>query len=114
MISLDRQQGTEGALRLVLAGRLDSAGAEAIEPALAAALAEGTGAVLLDLAGVGFVGSMGIRLLIASQRRLRRAARGLALVAVQPQVAEVFETVALGDMIPIAGSEAEALALLHG
>lgn len=101
-----------GAVRVTLQGRLDSAGVEQVEVPLTAALRDGTGHVLLDLGKVGFVGSLGIRLLIALGRTLHKQRRGLALFAVQPQVAEVFETVALSDLIPIAGTEEDALAEL--
>lgn len=102
------------ATRVSLLGRLDSAGVEQIEAPLTAALKEGAGHVLLDFGKVGFVGSLGIRLLIALGRNLQKQRRQVALFGVQPQVAEVFETVALGDLIPIAGTEEAALAELAG
>ena len=101
-----------GAVRVALLGRLDSAAVERIEAPLTATLRTEAGNVLLDFAKVSFVGSLGIRLLIALGRTLERQRRQLALFAVQPQVAEVFDTVALGDLLPIAGTEEAALAQL--
>ena len=105
-------EAAPGAVCAALLGRLDSAGVEQVEAPLTAALRDGTGHVLLDFGKVSFVGSLGIRLLIALGRTLQKQRRGLALFGVQPQVAEVFETVALGDLIPIAGTEEAALAEL--
>lgn len=99
-----------GAVSVTLLGRLDSAGVERIEAPLTAALRAEAGHVLLDFGKVSFVGSLGIRLLIGLGRTLQKQGRCLALFGVQPQVAEVFETVALGDLIPIAGTEDAALA----
>ncbi len=109
MIALEERPTEGSATRIVLAGRLDSAGVEQIEPDLAAALGRGAPALLFDLGAITFVGSMGIRLLIASGRALQRQGRQLVLFGVQPQVAEVFDTMTLGDLIPITATEAEAL-----
>lgn len=97
-----------------LTGRLDSAGVEQIESDLAAHVDAGNGPVLFDLAAVTFVGSLGIRLLVAASRRLGKQGRALALFGVQPQVAEVFETVALSDLIPIAADAVAALQAVEG
>ena len=96
--------------RIALIGRLDSAGVEQIEAPLTAAVRDGTQHILFDLSKVPFVGSLGIRLLISVGRVLQRQDRRLVMYGVQPQVAEVFETVTLGDLIPITGTEDEALA----
>lgn len=100
------------ALRLGLKGRLDAAGAEAVEAALAAQVGAAARHVLLDLAGVSFAGSLGIRMLISAARVATRRGHRLVLVAPQPQVAEVFGIVALDDLIPVVPDEAAALAHL--
>lgn len=100
------------ALRLGLKGRLDASGAEAVEDAFAAQVARAPGHVLVDLAGVPFAGSLGIRMLVAAGRVATRRGRRLVLVAPQPQVAEVFSVVALDDLIPVVADEAAALAHL--
>lgn len=98
--------------RIELIGRLDLPGVEQIDAPLTVTIRGGSGDVLFDLNQLSFVGSLGIRLLISSERVLKRAGRKMALFGVQPQVAEVFETVTLGDLIPIAGTEAEAVSTL--
>jgi anti-sigma B factor antagonist len=102
----------EDAVRFELTGRLDSAGVQEVEAPLTASVRKGTTNVTFDLTKVPFVGSLGIRLLISIGRVLQRQGRTLVLFGVQPQVREVFETVALGDLIPIAASEEEAVQLL--
>ncbi|WP_230166672.1 STAS domain-containing protein [Roseomonas sp. CECT 9278] len=100
------------ALRLGLKGRLDAAGAEAVEAAFTAQVAGAPGDVLVDIAGVPFAGSLGIRMLISAGRVATRRGRRMILVAPQPPVAEVFSVVALDDLIPVVADEAAALALL--
>lgn len=62
-------------------GRLDAAGVVAVEPALTRAVAA-HGRLALDLAGVPYMASMGLRLLIATARTLEK--RGGRLVVVNP------------------------------
>ena len=113
MIAFQEHATDAGAVRFELTGRLDSAGVEQIEAPLTASIRNGTTNVLLDLTSVSFVGSLGIRLLISAARVLQRQSRQLALFGAQPQVAEVFETVALSDMIPTAGTQEDALRALQ-
>jgi anti-anti-sigma factor len=98
--------------RLVLLGRLDAAGTEKVEVLFMARIRAAAGDVLVDLTQVGFVGSLGIRLLISAARLAERARRKVVLFGAQPPVAEVFRTVALDDLIPVAADEAAALAQL--
>jgi anti-sigma B factor antagonist len=101
-------------VRFALEGRLDSAGVEQIETLLTASVRAGTRNVILDLADVPFVGSLGIRMLISISRALQLQGRTVVLTGVQPLVQDVFETVALGEMIPIAADPAQAAQLLAG
>jgi anti-anti-sigma factor len=101
-----------GALRIALNGRLDAAGAEGIEAALSAALGDAEGDALIDLAGVSFVGSLGIRLLISEARRVARRGRRLVVCGAQPSVAEVLAHVALDTLVPVLPDVAAARAHL--
>lgn len=101
-------------VRVVLTGRLDAAGADKAELPFTAAVGGGGKNALLDLSGVGFVGSLGIRMLIAVARVVHRKGRQMVLFGVAPDVAEVFDTVSLDQLIPIVGTEAEALARIGG
>jgi anti-anti-sigma factor len=98
--------------RVVLHGRGDAAGIDGIETSFTASVANAGRNTVLDLSDVPFMGSLGIRMLISCARVMTRRGAKLVLFGVQPAVMEVFETVTLGEMIPIAGDEAAALALL--
>lgn len=101
-----------GPLRLGLKGRLDAVGAEAVERAFTAQVNNAARDVLVDLAEVSFTGSLGVRMLIAAARVATRRGHRMVLVAPQPQVAEVFNIVALDDLISVMPDEAAALAHL--
>ncbi len=103
-----------GISRVVLSGRADAAAVDGVEAALSAQVGAVDGHVVLDLRGVPFMGSLGIRLLISLARMVARRSARIAMTGVQPQVLEVFETMALLDLIPHAPDDEAALALLAG
>jgi anti-anti-sigma factor len=94
--------------RIAMRGRLDAAGAEAIELRFTAAVGATDRHALIDLREVEFVASLGLRLFISVARVVQRRGRTMVLFGAGPQVMDVFETVALSDLIPIAADEAEA------
>ncbi len=100
--------------RLVLDGRLDAPGCEKVETQFTAATSAAQGNILVDLTKVEYIGSLGIRLLISNARSMQRRSRKMVIFGAQAQPQDVFETVALADLIPIATSQAEAVGLLGG
>ena len=100
--------------RVSLRGRGDAAGIDAVETGLTQAVADAKRSALLDMREVAFMGSLGIRMLIRVGRALARGGAKLVLYGVQPMVMEVFETMALAELIPIVPDEASALALVRG
>ncbi len=103
-----------GASRIVLIGRADAAGVDLIETGLSAQLRATEGHVVIDLNQVPFMGSLGIRMLISIARITARRGARIAMTGVQPQVLEVFETMALLDLIPHAPDAEAAMALVAG
>lgn len=103
-----------GISRVVLAGRADAAGVDGIEAALTAQIREAEGHLVVELGQVPFMGSLGIRMLISLARVVARRGARIAMTGVQPQVLEVFETMALLDLIPHAPDADAALALVVG
>jgi len=72
------QQG--GQLRVALAGELDIVNAPELESQLAAIEADAADTLVLDLRGVEFIDSTGLRALIAANERARAAGRRLVIV----------------------------------
>ena len=94
---------------IALTGRLDAPGADHIDTAFTTAVMALGGAVLVDLSGVSFIASMGIRLLIASARSLHAKGGQMVLFAAQPLVYTVLDQAALDQIIPLAATQQEAL-----
>ncbi len=80
-------------------GKLDITSSPALEEQLAPQL-EGVGLLILDLARVDYVSSMGLRLLLALQKRM--AKQGAMRVAnVNPQVMDLFEETGFSEILTI-------------
>ena len=100
--------------KIVLAGRLDTAGVDLIETRFGASIVPAGRNTVVDLSQVTFLASMGIRMLIATNRSLSRKGGKFALYGATPAVREVIDTVALAELIPLADSEVEAIGLVGG
>ncbi len=95
-----------------LAGRLDAIGADRIGLRFTAGVAAQGRNAVIDMSGVEFVASMGIRLLISAARALSQKGAKMVLFGAQPAVQEVFDDAALDQILPIVATEADALAAL--
>jgi anti-sigma B factor antagonist len=95
-------------VKVILKGRLDTPGVDRVETRFVAALVPSGRNALVDLSGVEFIGSLGVRMFIAVARGLGMKNARLVLMAPQEQVREVFEHVSLSDLIPVCADETEA------
>jgi len=77
----------------VASGRIDFAGAQALEAALAPALAPESQVrgIVVDLGDVDYVSSVGLRVLMVAAKALRARKASIAVTSLQPIVAEIFE-----------------------
>lgn len=92
---MDISTRTEGnTLILAPQGRIDHAHADAfqkaLEPHLQACTADGQ-AVLLDFAGIDYISSVGLRVLMLAARQVKAQNGRIAIAQLTPVVREVFE-----------------------
>lgn len=104
---IDPLAGGVTCIRLV--GRLDATGADSIGVRFAAASAAAPCRVVVDLSGVGFIASLGLRLLISSARNAKSKHGVMVLFGAAPMVQEVLEQMAIDQIMPIVATEALAL-----
>lgn len=95
-----------------LSGRLDAPGADQIGLRFTASVAAQGRAAVVDLSGVTFVASMGLRLLISTARSLALKGGKLVLFGANELVQGVFDDAALDQIMPIVATQADALAAL--
>ncbi len=91
----------DGVVSVAVEGELDIATAPALDAVVAEAFAEGDEPVRLDLAGVPFMDSTGLRCLLSARRRAQGAGRALSLRNIQPRVLRVFEMTGSGALFDL-------------
>ncbi len=108
---------TEGSgLVAELSGRLDARSAPDFERDVLAAAdgLEGERGVLLDLSGLEYISSAGLRSILLLAKRLSGSGGRVALCGMTGVVEEVFNISGFDSFLPVAGGREEGLALLSG
>jgi anti-sigma B factor antagonist len=109
-ISMEELEG--GITKVILDGRLDIAGAQAID--LKMNVIAGTKkAVLVDMQKVTFLGSMGLRTLVAPAQAIRGRGGKIVLFAPTEMVEGVLKASAIHTLIPIHHEFQSAVAALQ-
>jgi anti-anti-sigma factor len=85
---------------VTLAGRLDISGAESIDLPLAA-LSGRINRILIDMAGVTFIASIGLRHLVTAAKVVQRRGGQLILINPTAAVVEVITAAGLSELLPI-------------
>jgi len=109
MLSVDlstRECG--GHVVVTLRGELDIADAASVAAALAA-IAARQPEIVVDLAGLEYIGSSGVAALARGRKHARHAGGDLLLAAPQHQVLRVLTLIRLIDVFPVHASVAEAV-----
>jgi anti-anti-sigma factor len=108
-LDMEALPSENGVTRLRLWGRLDSTGADRVGERFTQHVVSGAQPTVVDLSGVSYVSSMGIRLLIASAKGLRKKGATMVLFGAQHSVRAVFEQAALDQILDIVPGQAEAM-----
>jgi anti-anti-sigma factor len=98
-----------GVTKVVLTGRIDIAGAAQIDMPMSV-VGGSRRAVVIDLSGVEFMASMGLRHLVLCAKSIQSKRGRVVLLAPRPEVEEVIKTSGIDELIPVHGSEADAIA----
>ena len=90
----------EGVTRVVLAGRIDIAGAQEIDIPMSV-VAGSRRAVVIDLSGVSFIASMGLRCLVSAAKTISNKQGRMVLLSPNANVETVIRTTGIDTVIPI-------------
>ena len=96
-----------------LMGRLDMQGSGEIDLRFTALTTIDDKHIIVDLAGVDFIASIGMRLLLSCAKAKAQRGGKMVLAAPQLMVHEALETAGIDSLIPIHADEATALAHLQ-
>lgn len=92
-----------------LKGRFDAHCAADVEEKLNSAISKGAKKLLLDLEETEYVSSAGLRVLLATAKRLKKEGGVMKLCALQPYVKEVFDTAGFTQIFAICNTTKEAM-----
>jgi anti-anti-sigma factor len=86
-------QPDSGIYKFLVEGRLDGNTAPDLESSLRPVLTRNPKSLVLDMAGLDFISSAGVRLLIETQKVLSANQGSVLLVNLQPQILKVLEII---------------------
>jgi anti-anti-sigma factor len=89
---------------IALTGEFDLAGVQKFDGELSKLEAENPGVVVVDLGGLSFMDSSGLRALVMADQRATKAGRRLAIVPGPPAVKRVFEITQLDERLDLVES----------
>ncbi|MFQ3669885.1 MAG: STAS domain-containing protein [Verrucomicrobiia bacterium] len=96
-----------------LVGRLDLAGAQAIDLKFTSQTSAQKVSTVVDLSGTTFISSMGIRVLMQNAKALSLAGQKLVVAGAKGEVAEVLRIAGVTEVIDCFDSVDEALGALR-
>ena len=92
-----QQNGT--ALTLALQGRLDTVTSPDLEAELKNSL-DGVDSLVLDLSGLEYISSAGLRVLLSAQKVMNRQG-SMSIRNVTPEIMEIFDVTGFSDILNI-------------
>jgi anti-anti-sigma factor len=102
------QELESGVTLIALRGRLDLQGVSAIEPKFTAT-AGSRSSLVVDLSGVAYIASMGLRMLLLVGKTVAARHGKIALLAPSDDLSTVLRTAGVDTAIPIHANQREAL-----
>ena len=108
---MEFMQTKEGAfLVLAASGRMDALTAPEFEAKCLECLESGNNRLVVDLAGLEYISSAGLRSILAVAKKLKASGGDLAFCALSGIVAEVFAVSGFAKLLPVFVTRQEALA----
>jgi anti-anti-sigma factor len=105
-----QQEDADGTRILALTGRLDTETSADVELTLQDLLAAGESNFLIDMTGIGYVSSAGLRVLLATAKQLEGGKGSLRLCSLNASVKQVFDVAGFSKLFSIFPNRDAALA----
>jgi stage II sporulation protein AA (anti-sigma F factor antagonist) len=102
------------ALVIAPEGRVDSASSGELERLVVSRIDAGEKRLVLDLSGVEYISSAGLRVLLMAAKRLKEPPAGLVLCGMGPSVRTVLELAGFLPLFAVEAGREQALARLGG
>ncbi len=95
---------------LSIGGRLDAYSAAEAEKKLDGLIEAGKVKVVLNLDGLEYISSSGLRVFLSQLKKARKQQGDIKLCCMKPNIKEVFDIAGFTQLFNIVGDEAEAIA----
>lgn len=100
----------DGAIILSVAGRIDTATAPALEQAINKEIESGNRKILLNFSTVTYISSGGLRVLLATAKKLKNPGDKYALCSLAAEVNKILKLAGFTSIFSIYPTEGDALA----
>ena len=94
---------------LTLNGRLDAYSSNELERSISALIDDGSVRLVVNFDGVDYISSSGLRVMLASLKRLKKVEGNLKLACLKPYVKEVFDIAGFTQLFEIYEQEEAAV-----
>jgi stage II sporulation protein AA (anti-sigma F factor antagonist) len=105
-----RTEKTGTVMSVALKGRLDAASSNSTEAEFLRMIDGGERALVIDLAELTYITSLGLAVLLWVAKRMRTVDGKLAVCSLQPAVQQVYEIAGFATIIPVYGTRDDAIA----
>lgn len=95
-------------LHVRLEGKLDATTSPKTEKDIVALLDQGEKRVVIDLSGLDYISSAGLRVLLLVAKRMKACQGRVVLYALQPQIREIFDIAGFTPLFPMVDTVAQA------
>jgi anti-anti-sigma factor len=109
-MDINEEQVNGGVVKINLSGRMDIEGVGQIETRFSGMTAAPRMSIVVDMSGVPYMSSIGIRALLINAKAVSRRGGKLVLLSPQPDVKNVLMTSGIDQLIGLCGTLDEAVA----
>lgn len=112
---MEIKEEKRGDIKIIgLHGRLDASTSPVVEKQLLALAAEGQVRIALDLSGLSYISSLGLRVLMVVAKQVQTGGGNLALAALNENVREIFNLAGFTHLFSVFQTVDEAVAYCAG
>ncbi|MYD42473.1 MAG: STAS domain-containing protein [Gammaproteobacteria bacterium] len=110
-LGFDVASAEEGsALVIDVSGRVDGTNASAFDTSLQELIGESSQAIVLDLDGLTYMSSAGLRTILMTAKRLQARKAELALCSLRSTINEIFQIAGFDRILAVCDTRSEAVA----
>ena len=104
-----KEKSLQGAIVVSISGKLDAVSSSEAEKSLEQTLAGKPAKLLLDLSGLEYISSAGLRILLVAAKKSRQQSCAIALCSLNSKVREVFDLSGFSSIFTIFDTEQIAI-----